>query len=170
MTQAAPVFVTLEFLTAAAPATDVAAIERLAVELRDAINAEASVLVRIAAAHVPSRDASGVQEAVAAVLLASGFEFEKQGLFRDVEVPGLRPDLFHEGLGILGEFERGGPLTNNRDLLDFYKVHICAQARHLFLFLPQTIHGRSASLASAKRMRAVLREQSAVDSVAVFGY
>jgi hypothetical protein len=60
-------------------------------------------------------------------------------------------------------------LTNNRDLLDFYKVHICAEARHLFLFVPQMIHGRNASIASAQRMRAVLHQQASVDSVAVFG-
>jgi len=41
---------------------------------------------------------------------------------------------------------------------------------HLFLFVPHPIHGRSASVASAKRMKAVLREQSGVDSVALFGY
>lgn len=91
-------------------------------------------------------------------------------MFKGVEVPGLGPDLFHADLGIIGEFERGGTLTNNRDLLDFYKVHICHEADHLFLFVPHRIHGRNVSVASAKRMRAVLREQSGVDSVALFGY
>lgn len=161
---------TFEFLPAAAPQTKLHEVERLAIALRDEINDQPDVVAAIAAAHVARSDAAGVQAAVAPMLLRRGFEFEKRGLFKDVEVPGLRPDLFHPGLAIIGEFERGGTLTNNRDLLDFYKVHICAEARHLFLFVPQLIHGRNSSLASAKRLRAVLREQSGVDSVALFGY
>lgn len=161
---------TLAFLTNAAPRTDVSTVERIAVALHDDINAQQGLIDAIGAAHVERADGADVQAILAPMLLHLGFEFEKTGLFKDVEVPGLRPDLFHHELGIIGEFERGGTLTNNRDLLDFYKVHICAYATHLFLFVPQAIHGRSASVASAKRMKAVLREQSGVDSVALFGY
>ena len=34
------------------------------------------------------------------------------------------------------EVERGKTTTNNMDLLDIYKCHICEEANHLFLFVP----------------------------------
>jgi hypothetical protein len=64
---------------------------------------EGEVLDAIAAAHVDRADGARVQAVLSPLLLSRGFEFEKTGLFKDVEVPGLRPDLFHPGLMILGE-------------------------------------------------------------------
>lgn len=161
---------TLSFLTADAPRSPVVAVEQIAATLCRDVNQRPELLTAIETAHVDRADGTHIQAVLTPMLTQLGFEFEKKGLFSDVEVPGLRPDLFHQGLGIIGEFERGGTLTNNRDLLDFYKVHVCERANHLFLFVPQRIHGRSASVASTNRMQAVIRQQSGVDSVAVFGY
>lgn len=38
--------------------------------------------------------------------------------------------------GILLEVERGKAITNNMDLLDLWKCHICDNARFLFLIVP----------------------------------
>jgi len=67
-----------------------------------------------------------------------GFTSEKKGLFAKYKVSGIRPDYFmplREG-GILFEVERGKTLANNMDLLDVWKTHICVEAQHLFLLVP----------------------------------
>lgn len=71
---------------------------------------------------------------------ALGFQSERTGLFAE-GVSGLRPDYFRTvgESGILLEVERGKTTTNNMDLLDFWKCHICAHAAYLFLMVPQAL-------------------------------
>ena len=68
---------------------------------------------------------------------------EKQGLFATYNAPGLRPDYYREvpehRTGIILEVERGKTTINNMDLLDLWKCHICAEAHHLFLLVPQVL-------------------------------
>ena len=65
-----------------------------------------------------------------------GFQSERQGLFLK---HALRPD-YHltlaSGRGVLLEVEKGKTLTNNMDLLDLWKCHICSAAQYLFLMVP----------------------------------
>ena len=44
-----------------------------------------------------------------------------------------------ESSGILLEVERGKTTTNNMDLLDFWKCHLCRHADYLFLMVPQAL-------------------------------
>src|SRR5674476_982777 len=56
-----------------------------------------------------------------------------------VYAPTRRADFAYrlgEGRGVIAEIERGGTTTNNHDLKDFWKVHIAADAHHLFLVVP----------------------------------
>ena len=57
----------------------------------------------------------------------------------------LRPDYYRplETSGILLEVERGKTTTNNMDLLDFWKCHLCRHADYLFLMVPQALPAQS---------------------------
>jgi hypothetical protein len=91
-------------------------------------------------ANMPGTSSAQVQEAFRPAAEALGFRNEARGLFAG-SVPGLRPDYFLQldGTGILLEVERGKTTTNNMDLLDFWKCHICAHAHYLFLLVPQLL-------------------------------
>ncbi len=41
--------------------------------------------------------------------------------------------------GIIFEVEQGKTTINNMNLLDLWKCHICAEAHHLFLLVPQVL-------------------------------
>ncbi|OYZ71799.1 MAG: hypothetical protein B7Y06_13265 [Burkholderiales bacterium 24-55-52] len=79
-----------------------------------------------------------VQKVVLPGVQALGFTPEKTGLFQTSSVPALRPDYYVKirDTGILLEVERGKTTTNNMDLLDFWKCHICEHAEYLFLLVP----------------------------------
>ncbi len=89
--------------------------------------------------HVLGASSVLIQELVLSKAAALGFENEKTGLFTNYAVPALRPDYFCRlgDSGILLEVERGKTTTNNMDLLDFWKCHICEHAEYLFLVVPQ---------------------------------
>jgi hypothetical protein len=89
--------------------------------------------------HVLGASSARIQEIVRRKAEALGFEHEKEGLFRSSTVRALRPDYFFAmgDSGILLEVERGKTTTNNMDLLDFWKCHICERAEYLFLLVPQ---------------------------------
>jgi|TARA_Y100000294_G_C8448750_1_gene293829 hypothetical protein len=69
------------------------------------------------------------------------FKSEKTGLFDNYPTPGIRPDYYKNinDDGIIIEVEKGKTLMNNMDLLDFWKCHICTNANHLFLLVPNKI-------------------------------
>lgn len=150
-----------------------ARVRELAISLQHAWSA-AGVEHAIEREHVHGAQSEVLNSVFGVELRERGFASERKGLFAQYEVPGLRPDWYlplEDGDGIIAEVERGGVLTNNRDLLDFYKCHICREASHLFLVAPVRIHGRG-SAAVVKRMRALFGEnvRGSVRSVAVFGY
>jgi len=94
---------------------------------------------QIRARHVLGASSALIQAVVLEKAKALGFENEKRGLFTNV-VAALRPDYFckmGDHSGILLEVERGKTTTNNMDLLDFWKCHICEHAEYLFLLVPQ---------------------------------
>jgi hypothetical protein len=89
--------------------------------------------------HILGASSALIQDLVLEKAKALGFEDEKRGLFANYAVPALRPDYFCQmgDSGILLEVERGKTTTNNMDLLDFWKCHICEHAEYLFLLVPQ---------------------------------
>jgi hypothetical protein len=89
--------------------------------------------------HVLHASSAAIQEVILTKAVELGFENEKKGLFANSKVPGLTPDYYCRlsDTGILLEVERGKTTTNNMDLLDLWKCHICEQAAYLFLLVPQ---------------------------------
>ncbi len=65
----------------------------------------------------------------------------RAGLRADDSIVGLRPDYYRPlgDTGIILEVERGKTTTNNMDLLDFWKCHLCGRAHYLFLLVPQEL-------------------------------
>ena len=97
----------------------------------------------IAIAHGPRSPSSAVQATFLDFATGLGFRNEATGLFADYQKR-LRPDYFLAvaSTGILLEVERGKSITNNMDMLDFWKCHLCASAHYLFLLVPQDLrHG-----------------------------
>lgn len=89
------------------------------------------------------------------------FKDEKQGLFKKYKDSGLRPDFFMK-IGkneILIEVERGKTTTNNMDLLDIYKCHICEIAKNIYKSV-------------CKKVENFFYEENYlnIDSTIVFGY
>ncbi len=133
----------------------------------------------IVEANRPGTSSSQVQAAFRAAATALGFHSEKTGLFAE-SIPGLRPDYYLAigRTGILLEVERGKTTTNNMDLLDFWKCHLCAGAHYLFLLVPKELrHNPDMSpkreFASVKRRLAPFFETANYTNVrglVVFGY
>jgi len=92
----------------------------------------------------------------------------------------LRPDYYYKlgiNKGILIEVERGKTLTNNMDLLDIWKCHICKEANFLFLIVPQIRQtnkgGETVTFNNVvKRLESFFEKDSYinVDAVFLFGY
>lgn len=99
----------------------------------------AEVQREIARVHKLHASSKEVQTAVLPSALKLGFTPEKTKLFENSTVSALRPDYYRkvQDTGILLEVERGKTTTNNMDLLDFWKCHICIHAEYLFLLVPQ---------------------------------
>ena len=99
---------------------------------------EKEVNQRIQNSNVKVTDSQVIQKIIEEIAIPLGFKDEKQGLFKKYKNSGLRPDFYKKigKNGILMEVERGKTTTNNMDLLDIYKCHICEEANHLFLFVP----------------------------------
>jgi hypothetical protein len=116
-----------------------------------------STLSQIDAANRPGVSSGEVQAAFRPVAESLGFHSEKKGLFSD-SIAGLRPDYFMStnDVGVILEVERGKTTTNNMDLLDFWKCHICGVASYLFLLVPQALRHNEA-MAPKKEFLAVQR-------------
>lgn len=114
-------------------------VAEVAARLLDQLNS-AETLGRIATANRPGSSSAEVQAAFRPAAEALGFHSERKGLFND-SITGLRPDYFLPlgSTGVLLEVERGKTTTNNMDLLDFWKCHICGVASYLFLLVPQAL-------------------------------
>src|SRR4029077_20351521 len=94
---------------------------------------------KIAAANIKGTSSCDVQACIRPHSEKLGFQSEKQGLFSDYANGALRPDYYRSlspGRGIILEIEKGKTLTNNMDILDLWKCHICNHAQYLFLMVP----------------------------------
>jgi hypothetical protein len=100
---------------------------------------EEHVQAEIRKRHILGASSVQIQKIVLNKAVELGFQSEKKGLFANYDVPGLRPDYYRPvgDTGILLEVERGKTTTNNMDLLDLWKCHICERASYLFLLVPQ---------------------------------
>ncbi|MFC4310356.1 hypothetical protein ACFPN2_14785 [Steroidobacter flavus] len=109
----------------------------IAHELRTCLDRDEAQL-ELKARHVFGASSHAIQEVILKDATALGFQSEKKGLFGGYSVAQLRPDYYMavEDSGILLEVERGKAITNNMDLLDLWKCHICAHASFLFLVVP----------------------------------
>src|SRR5665647_1179382 len=89
--------------------------------------------------HVFRASSAKVQDVVGGLLREVGFREEVVHTPQAGFVTRSRADFAYrlgEGRGVIAEIERGGTTTNNHDLKDFWKVHIAADAHHLFLVVP----------------------------------
>ena len=122
-----------------AASTEWALVVRMADQLLDHLNSSETSSA-IHEANQPGRSSAQVQEAFRPSAEALGFQSERTGLFLD-SITGLRPDYYVPlaGTGIILEVERGKTTTNNMDLLDFWKCHICGVANYLFLLVPREL-------------------------------
>ena len=134
----------------------------------------------IAEVHKFGASSHTVQKSILDHVEPLGFVSEKKGLFAAYKVSGIRPDYFKSiaGGGILFEVERGKTIANNMDLLDVWKTHLCSEAKHLFLMVPNirvTEKGGSQKIFNTVENRIetfFLDENKPIDvnSVHLFGY
>jgi hypothetical protein len=138
---------------------------------------EALELMR--AANLPRASSAEVQASFLPFATQLGFTSEAKGLFLEYKNR-LRPDYFRaiDGNGILLEVERGKTTTNNMDLLDFWKCHLCRHADYLFLMVPQALKHND-SMTPKKEYNSVAKRldtffvdgnQTNVRAVHIFGY
>ena len=138
------------------------------------------VVEAISEVHKFGASSHTVQKSILRQMESLGFVSEKKGLFASYKVSGIRPDYFKPltGGGILFEVERGKTIANNMDLLDVWKTHLCFEAKHLFLMVPNirvTEKGGSQKIFKTVENRIetfFLNESTPIDvnSVHLFGY
>ncbi|MFC7431472.1 MULTISPECIES: hypothetical protein [unclassified Agrococcus] len=136
----------------------------------------------IARAHIHNAGSTSVQALVASALEPRGFRSEVPMRGAGAYVGGATVDLVLElsdSRGIFVEVERGGTITNNHDLKDFWKTHIASNAHHLFLVVPMANWSRSGAVREKPFRRMPARfsaffqgDKREVDvlSLHVFGY
>ena len=119
--------------------TEWSKVESIAELLLNELNSDETYR-QILLANLPGKSSAQVQEAFRPAAEKLGIHSEKRGLFIE-SIPGLRPDYFLPigKTGIILEVERGKTTTNNMDLLDFWKCHICETADYLFLLVPKEL-------------------------------
>jgi hypothetical protein len=142
------------------------------------LNTEEALQLMLAA-NLPGMSSAQVQDAFLPFATELGFTSEAKGLFLEYENK-LRPDYFRSvgASGILLEVERGKTTTNNMDLLDFWKCHLCRHADYLFLMVPQALKHNDSMTPKreynsvVKRLETFFRPGNTtnVRAVHIFGY
>ena len=135
---------------------------------------------RIAVANQPGTNSKEVQEVLLPEAIELGFRSEAKGLLDYYATSALRPDSYCPigKTGIILEVERGQTTTNNNDLRNFWKCHICTQASYLFLFVPLALRHNEQSTPKNEykrvndRLEAFFRPSNYtnVRGLVVFGY
>ena len=133
------------------------------------------VYERIKKANTKGTSSQIIQEIIEEIAKPLGFTDEKEGLFKKYSNSGLRPDFYKKlgKTGILMEVERGKTTTNNMDLLDIYKCHICEEASHLFLFVPiEVSHTKNIYKNVCKKVFNffIKKNYLNIDSLIIYGY
>jgi len=158
---------------------NLAEVLQTSVKVRELLSNEI-IKAKIAEVHKFGASSHKIQKSILSDMEQLGFASEKQGLFANFKVSGIRPDYYKDvpGGGILFEVERGKTIANNMDLLDVWKTHICLQAKHLFLMVPNlrvTEKGKSQKIFTTVENRVetfFLNETTPIDvnTVHLFGY
>lgn len=131
-------------------------------------------------ANLPGHSSATVQATFETFSRDLGFVSEAKGLFAEYETSALRPDYYLDlgASGILLEVERGKTTTNNMDLLDLWKCHICTHAHYLFLLVPQALF-HNTSMSPKKEYNSVVKRlgsffalgnETNVRGLHIFGY
>jgi hypothetical protein len=154
-------------------------VQALAHRLHRLMN-QPEVALAIQAANQPGTSSGRVQDVLLGHLQGLGFSSEVKGLFSRYATSQLRPDYYLRvgDTGILLEIERGKTTINNMDILDFWKCHLCAEAHHLFLMVPQalvqngTMRPRNEFESVRKRLSTFFEPQNYTNviSLFLFGY
>jgi hypothetical protein len=130
-------------------------------------------------ANMPGISSAEVQATFLPYAVELGFASEKKGLFLKYH-SNLRPDYYRavDNTGIILEVERGKTTTNNMDLLDFWKCHVCEHADYLFLMVPQALR-HNPTMTAKKEYDSVVKRldtffvegnETNVRAVHIFGY
>lgn len=93
---------------------------------------------KLTSTHRVNAQSREIQELILPKCKELGLSSEKKGLFSSYETAQLRPDYYIQlnNSGLIMEVERGKTTTNNMDLLDIWKCHICENADYLLLIVP----------------------------------
>ena len=150
----------------------------IARQLRDHLASD-MICSAIGECHKLNGTSRQIQTILTEKLLQLGFQSERRGLFAEFPVANLRPDFYRRvrDSGILVEIERGKTLTNNIDLLDLWKCHLCAHADFLFLVVPNERASENGQVIRAfdgasRRLSTFFEPKSYVnvEAVYLFGY
>jgi hypothetical protein len=154
-------------------------VEKTATELLDFFNLK-ETLKSLKSTHKVGATSGLIQAIILPKAQELGFISEKKELFKNYPSSGLRPDYYKKlenGKGIIMEVERGKTTTNNMDMLDIWKCHICKEANYLFLIVPQirqTKKGNSTKTFDnvVKRIQSFFEKENYIniDAVFIFGY
>lgn len=155
------------------------AVERISDSLLAHLN-EPEARDLLAAANLPGTSSAFVQASFGRFSDGLGFVSEAKGLFAKYPNKSLRPDFYLDlgDTGILMEVERGKTTTNNMDLLDLWKTHLCEHADYLFLMVPQalkhnpTMSPKKEYASVVKRLGSFFMPENFVNvrAVHIFGY
>jgi hypothetical protein len=153
-------------------------VSALADKFREFLN-DSKIEDEIKVFHRHGGTSTQIQTTVLPGVKALGFTSEKKGLFKNYEVPRLRPDYYAKvgDSGVLLEVERGKTIANNMDILDLWKCHICNHADYLFMLVPkfrQTKKGTQTPIYEHVKNRLgtffIQKNHVNVDGVFLFGY
>lgn len=117
------------------------------------------VEAEIEIANQPGASSALVQSVFLSEAERLGFKSEAKGLFAGYPTAAVRPDYYRpmpsHRSGILLEVERGKTTINNMDFLDFWKCHICSEAHHLIVLVPQILKQNTHKPQTTKPFNAV---------------
>jgi hypothetical protein len=158
------------------PTAEVQDVKALAEELRATLDSD-KIRTAMAAIAPIGGTSHEVDVAVQPYATALGFTSQRTTLFAEYPLA-LRPDWYLQvgQSGVLLEIERGKTVTNNMDLLDLWKCHICREAHHLFLVVPVAVTRSYGSERVYPRVVTRLQtffvagNETNVRSAAIFGY
>ncbi len=93
---------------------------------------------QLSSTHQVNAKSHQIQDIILPKCNELGMSSEKKGLFSTYATSQLRPDYYIQlnKSGLIMEVERGKTTTNNMDLLDIWKCHICKEADYLLLVVP----------------------------------
>ena len=152
--------------------------QSIALQIKNYLSSE-KIQAEINESHKLNATSQQIQAIIQKEIERLGFQSEKKGLFADYKVTALRPDFYLPlgKSGVILEVERGKTITNNMDLLDIWKCHVCNHADFLYLIVPK--ERRSENGAVIKAFDNVVRRLSTffepknyvnVEAVFIFGY